>query len=136
MPKEIKMTMVRIFLSFFLLSIAICANAKTHTLKISFVDTKAQKYYVEVEYEDNREWDSDVIIYNNSDPSNKIYGKGIGIRKNWQMVFDERVLINFDKGQKDESLYHLLKDKTGYYFAPMDTRDPRWRIPCTIVKSN
>ena len=106
-------------------------------------DSNGMKFTIEVYESERHEWAADLIIYKNSDPSNKIYGNGTDLRRGFIYANTDSPLfdIAFPKGPLKtlspfKTIFYIYYEKGNYFIAPKDTKDPGWRIPYVAHKKS
>lgn len=106
-------------------------------------DSNRMKFTIEVYDSERYESGVDLIIYKNSDPSNKIYGNGTDLRRGFIYANTDSPLfdIAFPKGPLKtlspfKTIFYIYYEKGNYFIAPKDTKDPGWRIPYVVHKKS
>ena len=123
-----------------------CASANQNVPYVELVatDYKGKNFTIEVYESDRSENSVDVVFYENSNPSNKVYGKGNFLRGGYCYINTDSPLFDFSFPKGDyktlqpfkKILYIYNDDESNFVIAPKDTKDPGWRIPYVVHKRN
>lgn len=136
-----KILTIRIFILVIAVLFIFPSFAAETCRKFVATDNSGMKFVIELTFSDERTAGFDAVIYKKSQPSNKIYGYGIGALEDTRksMYFDSGLFrILFPKGPLTklglETILYMFQNGDKLYIAARNSKDPGLRIPCVEVK--
>ena len=116
------------------------ACAAEPDVKLVGTDSNGMKFTMEIVYpSDENSRNYNMIFYKNSDPSNKIYGKGTDLGRGFFYVNTDTPLFdmafpkgNYSQFQPFKKILFVYYEKNDYFVSPKETIDPSLRIPYVV----
>ncbi|MBD5378700.1 MAG: hypothetical protein HDR74_02215 [Bacteroides sp.] len=118
------------------------AYADTPYVELVAIDNNGEMFTIEIFKSERSQNKIDVVIYQNSNPAEKIHGTGTGFRDFYYVNTDTPLFdITFQNGdlkklQPFKKIMYIYNNYGDSFIAPKDTKDPGWRIPYIVYKKD